>query len=118
MAARSVVASFTASAFLRYTTWMLPEACAAVGWSSLATSDRTSASRAGLAARTTSALLRGSAITWVRNEVSATWPGAAASGSVPLPSIKRATSGARSTASACLSGSTSTSVALTRPALQ
>mgnify|MGYP000278744195 CR=1 FL=1 len=64
MAARSVVASLVASAFLRYTTWMLPLAAllpGAGGWSSLSTRARTWATRAGLAARSTRALLRGSA---------------------------------------------------------
>jgi len=61
MAARSVVASCTASAFFRCTTCTLPLALAELGWSSFSTSERTSASRAALAARTISALLRGSA---------------------------------------------------------
>ena len=60
-AARKVVASLVASAFFKYTTWMLPLALVLPGWSSLATSERTSATRAGLAARKMRALLRGSA---------------------------------------------------------
>ena len=120
IAARSVAASFTASAFLRYTTWMLPVAAllpGAAGWSSRATSERTRASRAGLAARTISALLRGSGTSVVLNPVSV-WPtpGAAAPAAgvaaLPVPSIRRDTSGASSLASACCSGITSTSLAL------
>ena len=64
LAARSVAASLVASAFFRYTTWMLPLAAllpGAGGWSSLSTRARTWATRAGLAARSTRALLRGSA---------------------------------------------------------
>ena len=71
MAARSVVASLVASAFLRYTTWMLPLAALLPGagaWSSWATRARTWATRAGLAARRISELLRGSAISVVLNE--------------------------------------------------
>ena len=117
-AARRVVASFTASAFFRYTTWMLPLAAelpGAAGWSSLATNERTSATRAGLAARTISALLRGSASSVVLNELSVCpWATPCA---VPVavalpPSIRRDTSGARSVAMACCSGITSTSLAL------
>lgn len=112
-AARKVVASCTASAFLRYTTWMLPLAPVLLGRSSLLTSERTSATRAGLAARRISALLRGSGNSTVLNEVSAP-PAApvAAPLAAPLPSIRRCTSGARSLASACCSGITSTSLAL------
>jgi len=117
-AARSVAASFTASAFFKYTTWMLPLAAelpGAAGWSSRATSERTSASRAGFAARTMSALLRGSGKSVVLNEVSV-WPWAAAGAAAvpvpPEPSIRRETSGARAEAMACCSGITSTSVAL------
>ena len=114
MAARSVVASLVASAFLRYTTWMLPLAAllpGTGGWSSLSTSARTWATRAGLAARRIRALLRGSAISVVLNEVSLC-PWAAAGAAALPPSISRATSGARSAATAFLSGITSTSLAL------
>ncbi len=95
---------------------MLPLAAlepGAAGWSSLATSERTRATRAGLAARTTMALLRGSASSVVLKDVSV-WPCAAA-GAAALaepPSIRRATSGTRSVATACCSGMTSTSLAL------
>lgn len=69
------------------------------------------ATRAGLAARRISELLRGSASSVVLNEVSA-WPWAAA-GAAPLPpSMRRATRGARSTARALRSGMISTSLAL------
>ena len=60
-AARKVAASLVASAFFRYTTWMLPLGALLPGWSSLSIKARTSAKRAGLAARTIKALLRGSA---------------------------------------------------------
>ncbi len=45
------------------------------GWSSLATSERTRLRRAALAARTSSELLRDSAMTVVRNELSPAWTG-------------------------------------------
>src|SRR5882724_1591436 len=65
-AARSTVASFTASAFFRCTTQRPPPGPRPlVGRSSLAIVARTAASRAGLAARTMSALLRVSATTVV-----------------------------------------------------
>ena len=117
-AARKVTASFTASAFFRYTTWMLPVAAllpGAAGWSSRATSERICATRAGLAARTTMALLRGSASSVVLNEVSL-WPGTAALPVPPPvavpPSTRRVSSGSRSLATAWCSGMISTSVAL------
>ena len=96
---------------------MLPLAALLPGvgaWSSLCTRARTWASRAGLAARRMSELLFGSASSVVLNEVSVCpcAPGAAAGapGGV-LPSIRRATSGARSVATALRSGITSTSLA-------
>jgi hypothetical protein len=51
-----------------------PRCCRTGGWSSLSTSARTRATRAGLAARRIRVLLRGSAISVVLNEVSL-WPG-------------------------------------------
>ena len=84
--------------------WLAPVS----GWSSLLTNDLTSAIRAPLAARRISELLRGSATTVVLNEVSA----CAAAAGPAVDSISRSTKGARSEAIACLSGSTSTSVAL------
>ena len=93
---------------------MLPAAFCEPGWSSRSISERTRFSRAPLAARTISVLLRGSAMTVVRNDVSAwPWPAATAGAVLPPPeSDRRCTTGARSEASACLSGITSTSVAL------
>ncbi len=93
-----------------------------VGWSSRATSERTSEMRAGLAARTITALLRGSAISVVRKALSV-WPATgaapctgAAPGDVPaVPepvSTSRLSSGTRSVALAYFSGITSRSVAL------
>ncbi len=112
IAARSVAASLVASAFLRYTTWILPKAplLERPGWSSLATKDLTNSTRAVLAARTTKVLLRGSAMTVVLKLVSAV-PGAAPD-AVAVESISLRTKGARSTAMACLSSKTSTCVAL------
>ena len=107
-AARSVVASDTASAFFRYTTWMLPLVAAAEGWSSRATSERTSARRAGLAARSTRLLLRGSATMVVLYEAS---PCCAVPPLAAVGSIRRLIRGTRSAAIACCSGMTSTSVA-------
>ena len=101
MAARKVVASLVASAFFRYTTWMLPLAApapVALGWSSWSTKLRTRASRAGLAARTMSALVRTSGMTVVLNAVSV-WPWAAGAAAAP-DSIRRCTMGARSPAMA------------------
>ena len=82
---------------------MLPVAAAVLpllplsadAWSSFSTKVRTSASRAGLAARKIRALLRGSASKVVLNDVSA-WP-TAAPPAWP-ESIKRVTNGARSVA--------------------
>ena len=85
--------------------WLAPVS----GWSSLLTNDLTSAIRAPLAARRISELLRDSATTVVLNEVSAC---AAAAAGPAVDSISRSTKGARSEAIACLSGNTSTSVAL------
>lgn len=84
------------------------------GRSSLSTSVRTSAARAGLAARRISALLRGSAISVVRNEASVPPPAAAAPGwpVAPPPSTRRWISGTMSVAIECLSGITSMSEAL------
>ena len=90
----------------------------AAGWSSLATSERTRASRAGLAARTISELLRGSGSSVVRKVDSLApatgvpWATAAVGAALPLPSIRRETSGASSLATAFCSGITSTSLAL------
>ena len=114
-AARSVAASLVASAFFRYTTWMLPLAAllpGAGGWSSFSTRARTCTRRAGLAARRMRALLCGSASSVVLKEVSACPGAAAAAVGVAPASIRRATSGARSVAMACLSGMISTSLAL------
>ena len=115
MAARRVVASLVASAFFRYTTWMLPVDAllpGAGGWSSFSTSERTMATRAGLAARRISELLRGSASSVVLKALSVC--PCTAVGAAPLlpPSIRRDTSGTKSAAIALRSGITSTSVAL------
>ena len=101
MAARKVVASLVASAFFRYTTWMLPLAApapVALGWSSWSTKLRTRASRAGLAARTMSELVRTSGMTVVLKALSV-WPWAAGAEAAP-ESIRRCTMGARSPAMA------------------
>jgi hypothetical protein len=76
--ARSVCATRTASAFLRYTTWMLP--AAPVGTSSCCTIACTRAMRAGLSERTIKLFVRGSGATMVRMRGSigtAACPGAA-----------------------------------------
>ena len=115
MAARKVTASLAASAFFKYTTWMLPLAALLPGrggWSSLFTRARICANRAGLAARTTMALLRGSGSSVVLYEVSL-WPGALAPPppwAMP-PSTRRASNGAKSAAMAWRRGMISTSVA-------
>jgi hypothetical protein len=95
---------------------MLPAApllLSAAGRSSLSTSERTRLTRAGLAARRMSELLRGSAISVVRNDASAA-PGAAAAPGAPEPppSMSRCTSGTMSVAIECLSWMTSMSDAL------
>ena len=92
---------------------MLPAAplLPSAGWrSSFSTSVRTSCTRAGLAARRISELLRGSASSVVRNDASVA-PGAAAvpGAPEPLPSISREMSGTMSEAMECLSWMTSTS---------
>ena len=92
---------------------MLPLAApapVALGWSSWSTKLRTSARRAGLAARTMSELVRTSGMTVVLNELS-DWPWAAGAAAAP-DSIRRCTMGARSPAMAWRSRSTSTPVAL------
>ena len=76
MAARKVVANLVASAFFKYTTWILPLAWVPLGWSSLATKDLTKATRAGLAARKIKALLRDSASRVVLYSPPV-WPGVA-----------------------------------------
>src|SRR6185369_7553836 len=109
-AARSTVASLVASAFLRWTTQMLPvvaDPCGAT--SSLAISDRRLAIRAGLGLRTISELLRPSTMTWGAAKVEApAAPGTATAPGAP-PSLRRWISGAMSDATAYLSGITSTS---------
>ena len=72
-AARKVAANLVASAFFKYTTWILPLAALgpeAEGWSSCAIKVLAKAMRAALAARTMSELLRASAITVVFKTVS------------------------------------------------
>ena len=61
MAARKVLASLVASAFFKYTTWMLPLASSLPGRSNFSIKERTCACLAGLAERTMMALLRASA---------------------------------------------------------
>ena len=68
------------------------------------------ASRAGLAARTISELLRGSASTVARTPPRRPAPRRPAPPAAPPPSTRRCTSGAMSAATACCSGITSTSV--------
>ncbi len=89
------------------------------GWSSRAISERTWARRAGLAARSTMELLRGSAISEVLKALSL-WPGILAPPAVTVrppglavpPSIRRETRATMSVATAWRSGMISTSVAL------
>ena len=72
-AARNVAANLVASAFFRYTTWILPLAALgpeSEGWSNCAMSERASDMRAALAARTISELLRPSAMMVVLNDAS------------------------------------------------
>ena len=72
-AARKVTANLVASAFFRYTTWMLPLAALgpeSEGRSSCAIKERAKAMRAALAARTTNELLLASANTVVLNDAS------------------------------------------------
>ena len=72
-AARKVAANLVASAFFRYTTWMLPLAALgpeSEGRSSCVIKERASAMRAALAARITKELLRASAMMVVLKEVS------------------------------------------------
>ena len=103
--ARRVWATLTASAFLRYTTWMLP---AAPGLSRLATSWRTALSLDGFSERTSRLLVRGSPITEMRWLASPPTPPPATPAVVPAtPSAsRRVTVWARSRAEACCSGIT------------
>jgi hypothetical protein len=110
-AARSTVASLVASAFFRWTTQMLPVVAAPCGaTSSLATSERMLAIRAGLGLRTISELLRPS--TRICGAESAAAPAAPGTATwAPPPSLRRWIIGAMSAATAYLSGITSTSPA-------
>ena len=85
MAARKVAANLVASAFFRYTTWMLPLAArapVALGWSSCTTRLRTNDKRAELAARMINELVRTSGSTVVLKAVSV-WPVAPAPAAAP-----------------------------------
>ncbi len=110
-AERSTVASLTASAFFNATTQMLPLAAFAptVGWSSFATSERMLAMRDGFGARTSSELLRLS--TMIDAPAPPAAPGSPGAPATAPESVRRCTIGARSAASACCSGITSTSPA-------
>ena len=98
---------------------LLPSSCVAEGRSSCWISPLICASLAGLAARTMMELLRGSGMSVVGKTP---LPALACTAMLPLPgaagmalppaSARRSTSGARSAATACLSGTTSTPVAL------
>jgi hypothetical protein len=97
--ARRVWATLVASAFFRYTTWMLP---AAPGWSRLATSWRTALSLEGFSERTSRLLVRGSPITETRWLASPPTPGVPPTLPPPVSLSRRLTVWARSSAEACL----------------